>query len=65
MMKIVIDAGYKGYVGIEYEGRELSEGDPKSLSSLERVRYDFPIRLNMKGKSFQYSESERSDGNAK
>ncbi len=25
MMKIVKDFGYKGYVGIEYEGRELSE----------------------------------------
>ena len=27
MMKIVKDAGYKGYVGIEYEGSELSEAD--------------------------------------
>jgi len=25
MMKIVLDAGYHGYVGIEYEGRELEE----------------------------------------
>ena len=25
MMKIVKDAGYRGYVGIEYEGKELSE----------------------------------------
>jgi hypothetical protein len=25
MMKIVIDAGYHGYVGIEYEGGKLSE----------------------------------------
>jgi sugar phosphate isomerase/epimerase len=25
MMKIVLDAGYRGYVGIEYEGSELSE----------------------------------------
>jgi hypothetical protein len=25
MMKIVLDAGYRGYVGIEYEGRELGE----------------------------------------
>jgi sugar phosphate isomerase/epimerase len=25
MMKIVLDAGYKGYVGIEYEGERLSE----------------------------------------
>lgn len=27
MMKIVLDAGYHGYVGIEYEGRRLSEID--------------------------------------
>jgi sugar phosphate isomerase/epimerase len=27
MMKIVLDAGYRGYVGIEYEGSELSEMD--------------------------------------
>lgn len=25
MMKIVVDSGYRGYVGIEYEGRRLSE----------------------------------------
>jgi sugar phosphate isomerase/epimerase len=25
MMKIVLDAGYRGYVGIEYEGRKLDE----------------------------------------
>ena len=27
MMKIVLDAGYHGYVGIEYEGGKLSEMD--------------------------------------
>jgi len=27
MMKIVLDAGYHGYVGIEYEGRRLGEND--------------------------------------
>ena len=27
MMKIVLDAGYHGYVGIEYEGNRLSEND--------------------------------------
>jgi hypothetical protein len=27
MMQIVKDAGYRGYVGIEYEGSELSEAD--------------------------------------
>jgi L-ribulose-5-phosphate 3-epimerase len=25
MMKIVLDAGYRGYVGVEYEGREMDE----------------------------------------
>ncbi len=25
MLKLVKDAGYKGYVGVEYEGRELGE----------------------------------------
>ena len=27
MMKIVLDAGYNGYVGVEYEGEKLSEKD--------------------------------------
>ena len=27
MMKIVLDAGYRGYVGVEYEGSNLSETD--------------------------------------
>ena len=27
MMKIVREAGYEGYVGIEYEGQRLSEHD--------------------------------------
>jgi hydroxypyruvate isomerase len=27
MMKIVLDAGYDGWVGIEYEGSRLSERD--------------------------------------
>jgi L-ribulose-5-phosphate 3-epimerase len=40
MMKIVKDAGYRGYVGIEYEGKELSEPDGirKTKALLERVR---------------------------
>lgn len=40
MMKIVLDAGYRGYVGIEYEGRELSEpeGIRATKRLLERVR---------------------------
>jgi hypothetical protein len=47
MMKIVIDAGYKGYVGIEYEGRELSEGDDHGHQTL--------IRKNRKGNVLAFS----------
>ena len=38
MMKIVLDAGYHGYVGIEYEGRKLPEpeGIRKTKALLER-----------------------------
>ncbi len=40
MMKIVLDAGYHGYVGIEYEGSRLSEpeGIRATKALLERVR---------------------------
>ncbi|UCD24143.1 MAG: TIM barrel protein [Gemmatimonadota bacterium] len=40
MMKIVLDAGYRGYVGIEYEGDDLSEPDGirATKALLERVR---------------------------
>jgi sugar phosphate isomerase/epimerase len=40
IMKIVLDAGYRGYVGIEYEGSELSEieGIKATKLLLERVR---------------------------
>jgi sugar phosphate isomerase/epimerase len=40
MMQIVIDAGYKGFVGIEYEGSELSEaeGIKATQKLLQRVR---------------------------
>lgn len=40
MMKIVVEAGYRGYVGIEYEGRKLSEPDGIRATKvlLERVR---------------------------
>ena len=40
MMKIVLDAGYRGYVGIEYEGSILSEPDGirATKALLERVR---------------------------
>ena len=40
MMKIVLDAGYRGYVGIEYEGRKTGEveGIAATRKLLERVR---------------------------
>jgi sugar phosphate isomerase/epimerase len=40
MMRIVLDAGYRGYVGIEYEGDGLSEaeGVEKTKALLSRVR---------------------------
>jgi len=39
-MKIVMDAGYHGYVGIEYSGNKLSEPDGIRATKklLERVR---------------------------
>jgi L-ribulose-5-phosphate 3-epimerase len=43
MMKIVLAAGYHGYVGIEYEGSKLSEPDGIRATKklLEQVRIDF------------------------
>jgi L-ribulose-5-phosphate 3-epimerase len=40
MMRIVLEAGYRGYVGIEYEGSSLSEPDGirATKALLERVR---------------------------
>jgi hydroxypyruvate isomerase len=40
MMKIVTDAGYNGYVGIEYEGKLISEHEGVLATKwlLERVR---------------------------
>jgi len=40
MMRIVLDAGYRGYVGIEWEGSDLSEAEGilKTKALLERVR---------------------------
>ncbi len=35
IMKIVTDAGYRGYVGIEYEGRHLSE--PEGIKATKRL----------------------------
>jgi sugar phosphate isomerase/epimerase len=42
MLKIVLDAGYRGYIGIEYEGPRLSEpeGIRATKSLLERVRQE-------------------------
>jgi len=39
MMKIVLDSGYNGYIGIEYEGNELGEmeGILATKELLERV----------------------------
>ncbi|MFN0244034.1 MAG: sugar phosphate isomerase/epimerase family protein [Planctomycetota bacterium] len=43
MLKIVLDAGYRGYIGIEYEGEHLPEreGIAKTKALLERVRSKF------------------------
>lgn len=43
MMKIVLDAGYHGYVGIEYEGSNLGEmeGILATKKLLEKVRSEF------------------------
>jgi hypothetical protein len=39
-MKIVLDAGYRDYVGVEYEGNTLSEpeGIRATIKLLRRVR---------------------------
>ena len=41
MIKIVTDAGYKGYVGIEYEGQRLDEatGIKRAKALLEKLRF--------------------------
>lgn len=45
LMKIVIDAGYRSWVGIEYEGARLSERDgiAATLRLLERVRDELSL----------------------
>lgn len=35
MMKIVLDAGYRGYVGVEYEGDKL--GEPEGIRATKRL----------------------------
>ena len=43
MMKIVLDAGYNGFVGIEYEGERLSEteGIVATKKLLEKIREEY------------------------
>jgi L-ribulose-5-phosphate 3-epimerase len=43
MMKLVLEAGYHGWVGVEYEGKELSEPDGIMATKklLEKVRDEF------------------------
>ena len=40
MLKIVLDAGYRGHIGVEYEGGKLSEEDgvKATLKLLRRLR---------------------------
>ncbi len=47
IMKIVVDAGYRGYVGIEYEGGTLSEPDGirATKALLERVRDELAAEM--------------------
>jgi hypothetical protein len=51
MLKIVTDAGYHGYVGIEYEGKRLSEqaGILRTKALLERVREQLAQRAQRRG----------------
>ncbi|MEE8153423.1 MAG: sugar phosphate isomerase/epimerase family protein [Phycisphaerales bacterium] len=48
MMKIVLDAGYHGYVGIEYEGGRLSEVDGVKATKklLETVREEIAAAMS-------------------
>ena len=45
MMKIVLAVGYRGFVGIEYEGRRLSEteGIIATKKLLEKIRAEYMI----------------------
>ena len=53
MMEIVLDAGYRGWVGIEYEGSTLSEPDGIRATKklLERVRTELAPRYLGSGAS--------------
>lgn len=45
MMRIVLDAGYRGWVGIEYEGDKLSESEGVLHTKwlLERIQTEFAV----------------------
>ncbi len=47
MMKIVLDAGYRGFVGIEYEGDKMSEADGIKATKklLERVHDELSKKI--------------------
>lgn len=47
MMKIVLDAGYRGFVGIEYEGSKMSEADGIRATKklLERVHDELSKKM--------------------
>lgn len=51
MMKIVLDAGYHGYVGVEYEGEKLSEVDGIKATKklLEKVREELTAKVSLPG----------------
>jgi len=51
LMRIVLEAGYRGYVGIEYEGSEISEpeGIRATKALLERVRMDLAPEFTAPG----------------
>jgi L-ribulose-5-phosphate 3-epimerase len=51
MLKIVTDAGYRGYVSIDYEGTRLSEqaGIERTKALLERVRDQLSSRADRRG----------------
>ena len=44
MLQIVLDAGYRGYVGIEYEGGKLSE--PEGIRATKRLLEEAGARLS-------------------
>ena len=51
LMRIVLEVGYRGYVGIEYEGSEISEpeGIRATKALLERVRLDLAPEFTIPG----------------